>query len=46
MVSVHIWQSLGQPKLDNGDLILKTYSGESCETLKIKGMATVQVKFN
>ena len=39
----HTWQSLGQPKLNKCDLILKTYSGKS---LKIKGMITVEVKFN
>ena len=40
VMSEHTWRSLGQPKCD---LILKTYSGE---TLKVKGMATVEVKVN
>ena len=43
VMSEHTWRSLGQPKLNKCDLILNTYSGE---TLKVKGMATVEVKFN
>ena len=35
--------TIGQPKLNKCDLILKTYSGKS---LKVKGMVTVEVKFN
>ena len=43
VMSEHTWRSLGQPKLNKCDLILKTYSGES---LKVKGMVTVEVQFN
>ena len=43
VMSEHTWQSLGKPKLNSCDLILKTYSGE---TLKVKGIATVEVSFN
>ena len=39
----HTWRSLGKPKLNNCDLILKTYSGE---ILIVKGIATVEVSFN
>ena len=43
VMSKHTWQSLGKPKLNRSDLILNTYSGE---TLKVKGIATVEVSFN
>ena len=43
VMSEHTWQSLGKPKLNSCDLILKTYSGE---ILKVKGIATVEVSFN
>ena len=40
VMSENTWQSLGKLKLSSCDLILKSYSGE---TLKIKGIATVEV---
>ena len=43
VMSEHTWRSLGQPKLNKCDLILKTYTGES---LTVKGMVTVEVQFN
>ena len=43
VMSVNTWRSLGKPKLNSCDLILKTYSGE---ILKVKGMATIDVQFN
>ena len=43
VMSKYTWQSLGKPKLNSCDLILNTYSGE---TLKVKGIATVEVSFN
>ena len=43
VMSEHTWKSLGKPKLNSCDLILKTYSGK---TLKVKGIATVEVSFN
>ena len=43
VMSENTWRSLGQPRLNKCDLILKTYSGE---ILKVKGMATVKVNFN
>ena len=39
----HTLPSLGKPKLNSCDLILKTYNGE---TLKVKGIAKVEVSFN
>ena len=43
VMSEHTWRSLGKPKLNSCDLILKTYSGE---ILKVKGIVTVEVSFN
>ena len=40
VMSEHTWRSLGKPKLNSCDFILKTYSGE---ILKVKGIATVKV---